>query len=98
VNRLYDLLEVVFEGHDVLGLTNNLAEARVNGAFLLPDILVRPPVDHLEPLHKEDAQVFRLVVGTAVNCRDDSLHYLSENVEDINLGHSELNQKFDKID
>jgi len=87
VDWLDDLLEIVFVGHDVVWNANDLAEAAVGRALSVPDFLVGPSVDHLEPLHEEYPKVLRLIICATINRRDDSFHDLCKNVEHIDLGH-----------
>ena len=95
---LHYVAEVMVELHDLIRLPNFLAEAGVLTALLLPDGLLGPSIDHLEPLHEEDSEVLSLVVGAAVDRWDDAFHYLSEDVEDVDLGHLELHQKLKELD
>ena len=58
VDGLDDLSIVILKRDNFFRLPNFLAEAGVVGAFFVPDGFVSPSVDHREPLHEEDAQVF----------------------------------------
>jgi len=58
VDGLDDLGIVILKRDNFFRLPNFLAEPGVVGAFFVPDGFVGPSVDHREPLHEEDAQVF----------------------------------------
>ena len=101
VNGHDNLLNVVIKSDNRirLGLAHLATEARVVGALILPNgaVVARPPIDHVEPLHEEDAQVLRLVIGAAVDRWDDALHDLGKYVKHIDFWHSEVNQYLQKL-
>jgi hypothetical protein len=83
--------KVVLEQYNLVRLPDLLAEATVVSALFLPDVLLRPSINHLEPFHEKDSKVLRLVVGAAMYGWNDTFHDLSKNVEDIDLWNSQLN-------
>ena len=94
---VYDIGHVVVMLDNLVWLPNFLAEATIVRALFLPDVGLGPPVDHLEPLHNENPQVFRLVVGAAMNSWDNAFHDLSKDIENIDLWHSQLNQNLEEL-
>lgn len=96
--RLYNLGVIVFECDNFVWFAHLLAEARVVRALFVPNGFVSPPVDHGKPLHEEDAEVFRLVVGAAMDGRDDTHYNLSKNIQKVDLWHSQVHKNLDELD
>ena len=92
MNRLDNILYEVFIRNHLIRLANFLAEAWIICALLFPNVLLSPSINHLEPLHEEYAQVFRLIIRAAVNSWSDTHDDLAENIQKINLWDSKLNQ------
>lgn len=98
VDGRHDLVLVKVVADD-LALREALLEGIVVGALLIEDrsVGLGPPVDHLEPLQEEDAQVFGLVSCAAVNSGDDAFEDFVENMERVDLGHTQLNEHLQEL-